>query len=1039
MAFFTEDDLEKLSIEWFTKIGYEVKTGNEISHSGLYAERDNFNDVILNHRLETALRKNNPELNSNAIEQAVHKITIEQASSLIENNLIFHEYMTNGIEVEYHDDAGKRFNALVKVFDFETPENNDFLAVNQLEIDKGAYKKIPDIVLFINGLPIVVMELKNATNESVGIYEGYNQLQTYKNTVSQLFNHNAFLVTSDGFNTRVGSLTANYDRFMHWRSKDGKVEATTEIASLEVLIYGMLNKETILDLLKHFILFQKGSDGKAVKILAAYHQYYAVNKAVERTLEASADNGDGRGGVIWHTQGSGKSLTMVFFSGKLIKTMNNPTLVVLTDRNDLDNQLFGTFSSSSAYASGGLLRQRPKQADSRKELVNLLSVESGGIIFTTMQKFSPEEGEVIMPVLTDRRNVIVMADEAHRTQYGFSAKFDRTGEDVKYGYAKYMRDALPNASFVGFTGTPVASTDKNTVQVFGNYIDVYDMTQSVEDGSTVKIYYESRVIPLNLPDDLSIDDSYEDITEGQEDDIKSRLKSKWSRVEALAGAQQRLEILAKDIIAHFDTRQSAMQGKGMVVAMSRRIAVNLYDEIVKLRPEWHSDDDHKGAIKVVMTGQSSDPENFQRHIGPKSRRELLEKRMKDETDELKLVIVRDMWLTGFDVPSLHTMYVDKPMKGHNLMQAIARVNRVFKDKPGGLIVDYIGIADSLKEALKEYTADDREQTGIDTEKAVEVMLAKFEVIQDMLYQHDYSGFESDSQSVRFKAINETMNYILGLNEKDRKLFINTVTELTKAFALCATEPDAQELNQEIGFFKAVKAGLLKILTPPLGGGQERKTPAEIDVEINQLVSKSVVPDEVIDIYDALGLEKPDISIISDQFLDDVKALPQKNVAIRLLERLLKGQVKSLMRTNVTQSKKFSEMLDNAINQYNKRSIESSKVLEELIEMAKDIAQKQQEGEELGLNADEVAFYDALSNHETAKEVMGDETLKAIAHELTQKIKENMTVDWHKRENAQAKMRVTVRRLLKEYGYPPDLQKKAVEQVVEQAELMASGL
>lgn len=1039
MAFFTEDDLEQLSMEWFTKIGYEVKNSNEISHSGLYAERDNFNDVILDHRLETALRKNNPELNSNAIEQAIHKITIEQSPSLIENNLIFHEYMTNGIEVEYHNDVGKRFNALVKVIDFEVPENNDFLAVNQLEVDKGSYKKIPDIVLFINGLPVVVMELKNATNESVGVHEGYNQLQTYKNTVPQLFNHNAFLVTSDGFNTRVGSLTANYDRFMHWCSKDGKVEATTEIASLEVLIYGMLNKETILDLIKHFILFQKGNDGKAVKILAAYHQYYAVNKAVERTLKASADNGDGRGGVIWHTQGSGKSLTMVFFSGKLIKTMNNPTLVVLTDRNDLDNQLFGTFSSSSAYASGGLLRQRPRQADSRKELVNLLSVESGGIIFTTMQKFSPEEGEVTMPVLTDRRNVIVMADEAHRTQYGFSAKFDGTGEEVKYGYAKYLRDALPNASFVGFTGTPVASTDKNTVQVFGNYIDVYDMTQSVEDGSTVKIYYESRIIPLNLPDDLSIDDSYEDITEGQEDDIKSRLKSKWSRVEALAGAQQRLEILAKDIIEHFDKRQGAIQGKGMIVAMSRRIAVNLYEEIVKLRPEWHSDDDHKGSIKVVMTGQSSDPEDFQRHIGPKSRRELLENRMKDETDELKLVIVRDMWLTGFDVPSLHTMYVDKPMKGHNLMQAIARVNRVFKDKPGGLIVDYIGIADRLKEALKEYTADDREQTGIDTEKAVEVMLAKFEVIQDMLYQHDYSGFESDSQSVRFKAINDTMNYILGLSEKDKKLFINTVTELTKAFALCATEPDAQELNQEIGFFKAVKAGLLKILTPPTGDGREKKTPAEIDAEINQLVSKSVVPDEVIDIYDSLGLEKPDISIISDQFLEDVKALPQKNVAIRLLERLLKGQVKSLMRKNVTQSKKFSEMLDNAINQYNKRSIESSKVLEELIEMAKDIAQKQQEGEELGLSADEVAFYDALANHETAKEVMGDEKLKAIAYELTKKIKENMSVDWHKRDSAQAKMRVTVRRLLKEYGYPPDLQKMAVEQVVEQAELMASEM
>lgn len=1037
-SFFNEDDLEHLSLEWFESLGYEIKYGNDINHTGITAERTSYEDVILNHRLEAALRRINPDVADSAIKQAVHQISVEQSPRLIENNRIFHEYMTNGIEVEHYNADGETLVDLVYLFDFHDPEQNDFLAVNQLVVNKGGVQKIPDIVLFVNGLPLVVLELKNATNEQVGMFEGFNQLQTYKTTIPQLFNHNAFMVTSDGVNTRFGSLTADFDRFMHWRSQDGRTEATSSVPSLEVLIHGMLNKHVLLDMLKYFTLFQDSGDGKVVKIVAAYHQYYAVNKAVESTLKASAETGDGKGGVIWHTQGSGKSLTMVFFSGKLIQVMNNPTIVVLTDRNDLDNQLFGTFAASKGRAGKGLLRQTPEQAESRKELIDLLSVESGGIVFTTMQKFAPEEDGTSMPTLTDRKNVVVLADEAHRTQYGFSARMGAKGDTVKYGYAKYLRDALPNASFVGFTGTPVASTDKNTEMVFGNYIDVYDMTQSVKDGSTVKIYYESRIIPLNMPKGLDIDSDYEDITEGQEDNIKDRLKSKWSRVEALAGSEPRLKKMAQDIIQHFETRQEATIGKGMIVTMSRRIAVNLYDEIIRQKPEWHSDDDHKGVLKVVMTGQSSDPPNFQRHIGPKKRRDLLEKRMKDVDDELKLVIVRDMWLTGFDVPSLHTMYIDKPMKGHNLMQAIARVNRVFKDKPGGLIVDYIGIADSLKEALKEYTADDRDQTGIDTDKAVELMLMKYDVIQDMLYQHDYSGYSSDSRSIRYKAFNDTINYILSLGETEKKRFINTVTELSKAYALCATEPDAQALNKEIAFLKSVKSGLVKLLSPS-DGDKPKKTPAEIDAEINQLVSKSVVTDEVVDIYESLGLEHPDLSILSDEFLEDVKALPQKNVAIALLDRLLKGKVKSLMRTNATQSKKFSEMLDNAINQYNKRSIETSKVIEELIDLAKKMEKAREAGEALGLTPDEIAFYDALSNHETAKEVMGDEKLKAIAHELTKAIKENMSVDWHKRDSAQAKMRITVRRLLKKYGYPPDLQKMAVEQVVEQAELMAAEM
>lgn len=1034
---FNEDDLEQVALEWLQLLGYDYKKGNEISANSQVPERKSDKDVVLHERLEKSLRKINSDIHPRFIEKAIHELTLEKSPNLLENNLTFHENLINGVEIEDYDDEGQSIVEIVKILDFEHPKNNDFLAINQLTVVNGDYTKRPDIVLFVNGLPIVVIELKNSTNETVGVEDGYHQLETYKMRIPQLFTFNEVLITSDGINTKAGSLTANYDRFMTWRSQDGKTESSSSLASLDVLIHGMLNPETLLDLIRYFVLFQDDGKGHLSKILAAYHQYYAVNKAVDRVLLASSRQGDGKGGVIWHTQGSGKSLTMVFFSGKLIQMLKNPTLVVVTDRNDLDNQLFSTFAKSKGRSGKGLLRQTPKQAETRKELKSLLSVESGGIIFTTMQKFEPETNETTMVALTERKNVIVMADEAHRTQYGFNAKYDEKGEGIKYGYAKYLRDALPNATFVGFTGTPVASTDKNTQMVFGNYIDVYDMTQAVADGSTVKIYYESRVIPLNLPQNLDLDESYNEITEDQEDDVKQRLKSKWSRIEALAGAQPRIEALAKDIIQHFETRQQAMKGKGMIVTMSRRIAVDLYDEIIRLKPEWHSDDDDKGVIKVVMTGSSSDPASFQRHIGPKKRRNLLEKRMKDVNDELQLVIVRDMWLTGFDVPSMHTMYIDKPMKGHNLMQAIARVNRVFKDKPGGLIVDYVGIAESLKEALKEYTESDQAQTAIDTDKAVELMLMKYDVIQDMLYNLDYSKFNSENKSERYYAISDTMDYVIGLGEEERQRFIKTVTELSKAFALCATEPTAQDLNDEIAFFKAVKAGLVKLLQPPKEG-KIRKTPAEIEAEINQLVSQSVVTEDVIDVYQTLGLEQPDLSILSDDFLKDVQGLKQKNVAVELLNRLLKGQVKSLMKTNATVSKRFSEMLGNSINKYNSRSIETSKVIEELVQLAKDIKQEQQRGNELGLNSDEIAFYDALASHETAKEAMGDKELRAIAHELTKTVKENMSVDWSKRDSAKAKMRVAVRRLLKKYGYPPDLQKMAVDQVVEQAELMASN-
>lgn len=1028
---FHEDDLELATLEWLDNLGYEVKNGPAIAVDGEYPERDSYTDVVLNGRLEDALKRINPGVSMESIARAIQLVTMVQSPNLIINNRIFQKYITDGIDVEVRTADGRNTVEKLWLFDFDNPSNNNFLAVNQLTIIEGNNNKRPDIVVFVNGLPLVVIELKNSTDEQVGISEAYNQLQTYKSTIPSLFQYNAFLVTSDGVNARSGSLTADEERFMMWKTVDGKTIAPATIPQLEVLIQGMFEPQILLDLLKHFIVFQ--TDGKQTfKILAAYHQYHAVNKAVVEAKRAAAETGDRKIGVIWHTQGSGKSLTMVFYTGKLVLELNNPTIVMLTDRNDLDDQLFNTFSISS-----DLLRQTPRQADSRNDLRRLLATDSGGIIFTTMQKFAPEEGFTHMDALTERRNVIVMADEAHRTQYGFQAEVTKTTEDVltKYGYAKYMRDALPNASFVGFTGTPVESSDKNTPAVFGNYIDIYDMTQSVEDGSTVKIYYESRILTLDLPEGLDLDDEYDEITEYQEELDQEKLKSKWSRLEALAGAEQRLKRLAGDIVNHYEARQEVMFGKAMIVVMSRRIAIDLYSQIVKERPDWHSDDDELGAIKIVITGSSSDPEHWQPFIGNKNRRDKLARRMKDKEDELKMVIVCDMWLTGFDVPSMSTMYIDKPMRGHNLMQAIARVNRVFRDKPGGLIVDYIGIADSLKEALKQYTDSDRGNTGIDTSLAVDVLLEKFEIIQDMLYTHDYGKFHSDRPTERMKAITETMDFVIGLGEAEKKRFLNVVTELAKAFALCATTPEAEELNAEIGFFKAVKAGIVKLI--PTEG--RKKTSYQIDAQLNQLISKSVISDEVIDIYTSLGIENPDISILSDEFLAEVQALPQKNLAVELLNRLLQGKVKNVQRTNLVKAKKFTDMLNAAINKYNKRAIETSKVIEELIELAKEMNNSYKAGEENGLIKEEVAFYDALASHDTAEQVLGDDILKVIAHELTKAIKENMSIDWNLRESARAKMRITVRRLLKKYGYPPDLQKMAVETVVKQAELMAEEI
>ncbi|WP_410989330.1 type I restriction endonuclease subunit R [Bacillus cereus] len=1024
---YNESELEIAALEWLEEMDYEIVEGPDIAPDGDYAERESFQDVVLVDRLRDSLQKINPTLERKVIEEAIQKIIANASPNIVLNNKQFHKFVTDGIEIQTQGTDGYNPTVSVYVFDFENPKNNDFMAVNQFTIIEGQVNKRPDIIVFVNGLPLVVIELKNATNEDVDITDAYNQLQTYKHAIPTLFRYNAFLIASDGINARVGSLTANEERFMKWRTVDGETLASPADPQLEVMIKGMLEPSRLLDVVQNFILFQ--TDGvDTFKILAAYHQYHAVNKAVEKAKIATAQDGDHKIGVVWHTQGSGKSLSMVFYAGKLIKEMNNPTLVVLTDRNDLDDQLYKTFSMSK-----DILRQTPSQAESRDSLRELLSVESGGIVFTTLQKFVPDEETGEMPCLTDRTNVIVMADEAHRSQYGFSATV--TKDNTKYGFAKYVRDALPNASFIGFTGTPVEASDKNTPAVFGDYIDIYDMSQAVEDGATVKIFYESRVIPLELPEGLSIDDDYEDITEDQEISVKEKLKSKWSRLEAIAGAGSRVEKMAQDMVHHYEERQQAMFGKSMIVVMSRRIAIDLYKEIMKLRPDWHSDDDDKGVIKIVMTGSSSDPVEWQPFIGNKKRREFLARRMKDNNDPLKIVIVRDMWLTGFDVPAMNTMYIDKPMKGHNLMQAIARVNRVFKDKPGGLVVDYIGIADSLKEALNQYTDSDRKIAGVDTSLAVDVMLEKHQLVLEMLYGHDYSGYKSDKSSQRIKAIVNTMDYVIGLGEDEKKRFLNTVTELSKAYALCATTPEAEELNDEIGFFKAVKASIVKTI----GDGSKKKTASQMDAQINQLISKSVISENVVDIYKELGLENPDISILSDQFLEDVRALPQKNLAVELLNRLLNGKVKNVQRSNLIQARKFSEMLQNSLNKYNKRTIETSKVIEELIELAKEMDAAYKRGEQTGMLKEEIAFYDALASHETAEQVLGDDTLKIIAHELTRSIKENMSIDWNLRESARAKMRITVKRLLKKYGYPPDLQEGAIEIVIEQAERMSEQL
>lgn len=1060
MNIFNEDMLEVSVIELLQSMGYSYAFGPDISLGGDHQERKDYKEVILPGRVKKALKRINKDLPQEALDEAFRQIITFNSPMLEENNRYFHQLMVEGIEVSFNDGHYIRTKRAY-IIDFENPDNNDFLAVNQMTVMENESRR-PDLVVFINGIPLVVMELKSAIDENVGIESAYNQIQTYKKDVPSLFNYNAFSILTDGVNAKVGTITSNLEWFMNWRTEDGINIEPLYKPQFEVLIKGMLEKHRLIDIIRSFVLFQESKESdfdidgirlgdvkSIVKILAGYHQYFAVKKAVQKTKEAITEQGDRKIGVVWHTQGSGKSFSMVFYAANLIKELNNPTIIVITDRNDLDDQLYSTFSKSKE-----ILRQTPVQADVRRltdaqkrakttanngsdinGLYDLLNErESGGIIFTTIQKFSPEEGD--MPVLTDRRNVIVIADEAHRSQYGLKARTDiKTGE-ISYGYAKYVRDALPNASFIGFTGTPIDLEDKSTTAVFGHTIDTYDMTQAVEDEATVRIYYENRIIKLDTDDEelKNIDQEFEEITEGQEESIRDKTRSKWSRLEAVVGSPNRIKKLAEDIVKHYEEKSKAIDGKAMIVCMSRRICAELYDEITAIRPEWHNEDLDKGKIKVVMTGSAADEEKIQKHVGGKQRRDLLAKRMKDNNDDLKLVIVRDMWLTGFDVPSMHTMYVDKPMRGHNLMQAIARVNRVFKEKSGGVVVDYIGILESLKDALNQYTNKDRGNTGIDTSVAVRVMLEKLEILNNMMHGYNYSKFMGESQLERARAIAGGMNHILGKSDEDQKEFKKITLELAKAHALCAATEEGKNKNLEVSYFKAVKASLVKL--------DDRKPPglskAEIDARINQMLQRSIISEEVIDVFAAMNLDRPDISILSEDFLDEIRHMEHKNLAVEMLKKLLEGKIKTIERTNLVKSEKFSEKLTKALIKYRNQAITNAEVLEELIRMAHEIKASQDEEKKLGLTEDEIAFYYALTSDDLVKQLMEDEILKKIAKELTEAIRTNTTVDWNIRKSARANIRRVIKRLLKKYDYPPDKRIHAMTVVMRQAEKMAGN-
>lgn len=1032
-----ESTVEEAALSWFEELGWEIKHGPEIAPGETGAERPSYQETILPHRLRNALEKLNPKMPAEAIEEAYRKVSRVDSPSLIQSNQIFHRMLVNGVDVEYRGQDRVVYD-IVRLVDFENPDNNDWAAVNQFTVEEGQHNRRPDIVLFLNGLPVAVIELKNPADENATIWTAFNQLQTYKQQISSLFKFNEILIISDGLEARFGSLTSNKEWFLPWRTIEGDVVAASSVPQLDVLVKGLFEKKRFLQYLRYFVVFEEETKGVPIKKLAGYHQFYAVNVAVEETVRASritaeaaeeqgtyyakrlkgGTAGDRRVGVVWHTQGSGKSLTMAFYAGRVIQNpaMENPTLIVLTDRNDLDDQLYGTFSRCKE-----LLRQTPAQAKDRENLRELLKVVSGGVIFTTIQKFMPEEKGDRHPVLSDRSNIVVIADEAHRSQYDFLD-----------GFARHMRDAVPNASFIGFTGTPIELADKNTRSVFGDYISIYDIQRAVQDGATVPIYYEGRLAKLELKETEKpkLDDEFEEITEGEEEADKEKLKTKWAALEAVVGSEKRINLIARDIVSHFEARLEVMDGKAMIVCMSRRIGIEIYKALTRLKPEWHNESDDKGSLKVVMTGSATDPLDWQQHIRNKSRREALAKRFKDPADPLKLVIVRDMWLTGFDAPCLHTLYADKPMRGHSLMQAIARVNRVFKDKPGGLVVDYLGLADFLRKALAVYTeSGGKGDTAIDQGEAVAVMLEKYEICCGLFHKFDWSLWTKGTPAQKLGLLPSAQEHILAQEDGKNRL-LKAVTDLSKAFALSVPHEKSIEIRDDVAFFQAVRSVLAK------SGSLIPDKAEDMEHAIRQLISQAVASDKVIDIFAAAGLKKPDISVLSDDFLAEVRGLPQKNLAVELLRKLLNEEIKQQSRKNLIQSRLFSEMLEKTIRAYQNRALEAAQIIEQLISLAKDMKQAQKRGEKLGLTDDEIAFYDALEVNDSAVKVMGDSALQTIARELVETVRNNVSIDWTVKESVRAKLRVMVKRILKKYGYPPDLQEKATQTVLEQAELIA---
>ncbi|TVQ23097.1 MAG: type I restriction endonuclease subunit R [Leptolyngbya sp. DLM2.Bin15] len=1063
--FTTEDQIEAYNLELLDPLGYRYSHGADIApddtnSSGgsrvrdtgsrylALGKRSSFSDVLLKDRLTAAISRINPHIPAAVCAQAQRELQNIASPDLITNNETFHRYLTEGITVEYQQNGETKAEQLW-LMDWENPDTNEFLAINQFTVIEDNHNRRPDIILFINGLPLVVIELKNAADAKADLRAAYNQLQTYKREIPSLFTYNALLVISDGLSARAGSLSADYTRFSQWKRKlsNGDIDNHPDTNELEILVQEMLNKATLLDLIRHFTVFEKLKTIdpitevvtlKSIKKLAAYHQYYAVNQAVESIITATQSNQ--RGGVVWHTQGSGKSLSMVFLSGKLVLTLDNPTLVILTDRNDLDDQLFDTFAGCRQ-----LLRQEPQQANDRTAVRELLNVASGGIVFTTVQKFAPIEGETLYPRLSERRNIVVLADEAHRSQYGFRAKQvsikdqdgNEIGKETRYGFAKYIRDALPHATFVGFTGTPIEQTDKNTADIFGDYIDIYDIAQAVADGATVPIYYESRLVKVDLSEqgrellnDLEDDLSFEDLSTTQQ------AKAKQTKIEAIVGSTQRLQTIAQDIVTHFEQRQTVNRGKGMIVTISRRVAANLYDTLIKLRPHWHSNDLNSGKLKVVMTATASDAGNLVQHHTTKKQRQILAQRLKDPNNELELVIVCDMWLTGFDAPCLHTMYIDKPMKGHNLMQAIARINRVYFEKQGGLIVDYLGVAQHLREALNFYSkSGGKGDLILDQEVALGLLATKLEVVEGIMAGFDYQPFFTASTGEKLKILKDAMDFVSSEQVSSSKQaslkerFMNAVTALAKVYALIAHHHEALSHAEDISFFQAVQAGLRKL--DPGDGGLSN---VEIETAIRQVVDQALVSDTVVNIFDEAGIKNPDVSIISDEFLAEVEGMEHKNLAVELLKKLLRDEIKAQRRTNIVQSRKLAEMLEDALKRYKNQVISVTDIIQEMIGISKDVQAAKLRGEALGLEPYELAFYDALAQNESAQDVMGQDKLRELAIALVIRIRKNATIDWNIKESVRARMKVLVKRLLHKYGYPPDMEALAIELVLEQAKI-----